>query len=348
MKKMSRFLSFLLVLILCLSVLPLSAAADGYTGWQKIDGNWYYAENGAAAIGWKKIGNTWYYFVPDWGGVMLTGWLNTDPTFFSDSEGPFTGDWYHFSESGAMDANKWVKEDYSYEGTRYVDWYYMLGSGKGASGWQKIDGVWYYFEPDAGGVMLTGGPYNLGGSWYYFKDSGALFTGWKYLDFGENDRGWVYFTSNGAVIGWKKIDGKWYYFEFYMVTGLQEIDGKYYFFNDSGSLYTGWKKIPFGNENGDTWESWIYFTSNGALDGWQKIGGKWYCFENCEMLSGGTYMFPDGKYYCFNDDGSLYTGWRQSYNGKWVYFTVNGSVTDCWKKIGGKWYQFDEYGYLIE
>lgn len=43
------------------------------------------------------------------------------------------------------------------------------------TGWQKIDGSWYYFN--ASGAMQTGW-INLGGTWYYLSGSGAMVTGW--------------------------------------------------------------------------------------------------------------------------------------------------------------------------
>ena len=341
MKKMTRLFSLLLVLILCLSVLPMGAlAASG--GWQQIEGDWYYIENGAPVNGWKKINGTWYYLVPEWGGIMLTGWLNTDPTYFNGGDGPFTGDWYHFSSSGAMEASKWVKETYTYEGSTYTDWYYMLSSGKGASGWQKIGGVWYYFDPDADDVMVSGGMRQIDGKWYYFKDSGALYTGWKELGGIDGDGNpfsfWAYFTSNGAVQdAWKKINGSWYYFEdIVMLSGglVQFGDYEYYYFKDSGAMATGWQKLT--DDSGET--VWLYFTSSGAMkmNGWQKDNGSWYYFQNGGYYAGGLYEIS-GKYYYFKDSGAMFTGWKYL-EGAWRYFGSYGMIINGEVKDGGKQY----------
>ena len=33
------------------------------TGWEKVDGNWYYmASSGKMVTGWCEIGGKWYYF----------------------------------------------------------------------------------------------------------------------------------------------------------------------------------------------------------------------------------------------------------------------------------------------
>ena len=343
MKKMTRLLSLALVLVLCLSVLPVGAAAAGYTGWQKIEGSWYYIENGGAATGWRKIGGSWYYLVPEWGGIMLTGWLNTDPNYFT-SDNAISGDWYHFNSSGVMEAGKWVSESYTYEGTTYKDWYYLLSNGKGATGWQKIGGVWYYFDPDYG-EMLVGGPYHLAdGNWYYFKDSGALYTGWKsFVDNGTTY--WAYFTSNGAVMdGWKKINGSWYYFEdgYIYTDGVYDINGSYYYFNSSGAMKTGWQKVEI---EGD-W-LWLYFTSSGAAkkDGWVKSGNYWYYFEDYGYYYGGSATIGSYEYY-FDGSGHMITGWVHFKNDAgnyvgWAYYLSSGHrVQSGSVKLSGKTYYF--------
>ena len=74
------------------------------TGWQKIDGSWYYfGAGGSMQTGWQKIGGKWYYMNES--GVMQTGWKK------------ISGRWYYFEGSGAMAANKWVGN------------YYLTGSG---------------------------------------------------------------------------------------------------------------------------------------------------------------------------------------------------------------------------
>ena len=357
MKKTTRLLSLVLVIVLCLSVLPLSAAAAS-GGWQQIEGDWYYIENGAAATGWRKINSTWYYLVPEWGGIMCTGWLNTDPTYFQE-DGTATGDWYHFSSSGAMEASKWVKDTYTYEGTTYTDWYYMLSNGKGATGWQKIGGVWYYFDPDAGDAMVSGGMREIKDKWYYFKDSGALYTGWKELGGIDGDGNpfsfWAYFTSNGAVQdAWKKINGSWYYFDdIVMLTGgPYEIDGNYYYFNDSGSMFSGWKKIiPIERPGGTIEYDWGYFTPSGALkiNGWEKAGSYWYYFEGARYYHDRG-LTLNGKNYLFDSNGHMITGWYHDHDDLyyigWQYYLSSGARVESGSlKINGKWYHFWN-GYL--
>ena len=343
MKKTTRLLSLLLVVILCLSVLPVSAAAS--SGWQKIGDDWYYVENGAAVTGWKEIGGKTYYLDPSKGGTMYVGWLE----YPSGSN-----DWYYFNSSGAMAVNQWVKETYQSD----TIWYYQGSDGKGAMGWNKIGGYWYYFDPDAEGVMVSDDfLFDDDGYVYHLGSSGRMDTNkWVALYYYDQDsnlvKGWYYFESSGrAAQGWRKLGGVWYYFNPYSggemaVKGLWDIRGRLYWFNDNGSLYTGWKKVPLYDDDGYyRGDFWLYFTSNGAAQGWKQIGGKWYFFDkydHCRMKTGGTLI--GGKEYWFNDDGSLFTGWKKVHNmyygDVWEYFTENGAVENSWKKIDGKWYYF--------
>ena len=75
------------------------------------------------------------------------------------------------------------------------------------SEWQKIDGVWYYF--DANGYMAENEWYDG----YWLGEDGALtyeYTG----DWSSDSNGWWYSDSSGwyATSSWQKIDGSWYYF----------------------------------------------------------------------------------------------------------------------------------------
>lgn len=73
------------------------------------------------------------------------------------------------------------------------------------SGWQQLNGVWYYYDAD--GVMETGWVMD-DGKWYYLDASGVMETGWV-LDNGT----WYYLDASGAMkIGWVQVNGKWYYF----------------------------------------------------------------------------------------------------------------------------------------
>lgn len=67
------------------------------TGWQKVDGAWYYLNAwGGMAKGWAKVNNTWYYLNPNGGKMVANGW------------NWINGKCYYFNASGAMAVNTTV------------------------------------------------------------------------------------------------------------------------------------------------------------------------------------------------------------------------------------------------
>ena len=76
--------------------------------------------------------------------------------------------------------------------------------------------------------------------------------------------------NNGLTVGWKKINGSWYYFKSdgSKATGWLKDGSTWYYLKLSGEMQTGWLK-----ENG----VWYYLDSSGAMKtGWYQVSGKWY------------------------------------------------------------------------
>lgn len=133
--------------------------------------------------------------------------------------------------------------------------------------------------------------------------------------------------------------------------------------NDNGSIVTNsWIKAT---DNGST--VWYYATADGSLrtDGWQKIGGYWYYFNDSGLMQTG--WVDQDNYYC-DSNGVMRTGWRQleppsdyvdNYGQRtvggsyWFYFNTNSGekfrATDGGIKvrsIDGINYGFDEFGVM--
>lgn len=93
------------------------------------------------------------------------------------------------------------------------------------SGWQEIEGNWYYFNSN--GNMKTGWE-EINGYWYYFNNDGIMQTGWQ-----ELGGTWYYFRTDGNMkVGWEEIDGKWYYFATDGVLETNKVVGDWYVNND--------------------------------------------------------------------------------------------------------------------
>ena len=170
--------------------------------WVLSGNRWWYrhADGSYTKSGWEMINDSWYYF--DEAGWMVTGWQWVGSKC------------YYLTSSGAMAADTWIGEYYVDTSGAWIPgltrdewilsgsrWWYRHADGSYTrSGWEMIDGSWYYF--DGAGWMVTGW-LNLGQAWYYLDPSGAMVSS-----------AWVgnyYLKADGkmAVSEWVE-DGKYY------------------------------------------------------------------------------------------------------------------------------------------
>lgn len=120
---------------------------------------------------------------------------------------------------------------YASEWQKTSDGWILTENGERKTGWQQLDGTWYYLNPD--GVMQTGWQ-QLDGKWYYLADDGAMQTRWIYLD-----NNWYYLRDSGEMLtGWADIDGYYYYLEDSGEMRREDLttDEAVYRFNSDGSL----------------------------------------------------------------------------------------------------------------
>lgn len=108
--------------------------------------------------------------------------------------------------------------------------------------WLLNDGKWWYKHSD--GSYTTNGWEKINGLWYYFDSQGWMVYDWK-----KDGNNWYFLgnsTDGSMKSGWVLTDGKWYYFggsnDGAMKTGWQKINEKWYFFDSSGVMQTGWIK----------------------------------------------------------------------------------------------------------
>jgi len=229
--------------------------------------------------------------------------------------------------------------------------------------WKQIGGYWYYFFED--GIMSCDDWVAVGGKLYHFDQSGHMERN-KWIKGKGKQPKWRYVGSDGVICsGWKKIDGCWYYFNELksggfrsdygeMMTGILSINSEYYYLDDSGKMRTDcWAK--------DKYDKWYYFGSDGKIaEGWKKIDGKWYLFEdysrNRNGMSTGTariWVNDCWEYWVLEDDGVLTTktGWYLSTKNSrsdWYYIKSGGKcAVSEWINSNGKWYYFDVYGRMV-
>ena len=197
------------------------------------------------------------------------------------------------------------------------------------SNWEKIAGVWYYFNQD--GIMLSNTIFND----YLLNNSGALTeSSWVKID-----NQWYYSTEDGKVTrnNWKKIAGVWYRFD---ENGIMISNAVYddYLFKSSGAIAeNSWVKIA---------DKWYYGNQEGKInrDKWAKIDGLWYRFdESGAMLSATIY-----KDYLLKTSGAMAENAWAKLEDKWYYATASGKIIrDKWEKISGSWYYFNKDGVML-
>lgn len=166
-----------------------------------------------------------------------------------------------------------------------------------------------------------------------------------------------------SVNGWKKQDGKWYYYnengEMYS-NDKYRIGDKYYLFDKNGKMIDtyGWYKseytLTFGGNKHTVYE-WNFINTDGSLQiGWRIIGDTWYYFDvTGKMISDCSY-YINGKTYVFEKSGAMVTniGWYSiKYNTdyvEWYYLKSDNTATVGWKLIGNIWYYFDMIGIMVD
>ncbi len=94
------------------------------------------------------------------------------------------------------------------------NWYYLDDKGNAVIGWKWISGKCYYFDKNGamakGAIEAESSWVKVNGKWKYWLPSGEFK---KKTWFYDKDN-WYYLDDKGnAVIGWKWISGKCYYFD---------------------------------------------------------------------------------------------------------------------------------------
>ncbi len=231
---------------------------------------------------------------------------------------------------------------------QYLDYF-----GRPITGWQTIDGKWYYFDP-ADGTMATGWT-EVEGKHYYLDSAGVRQSGWLILADG------TYYLDPGtaaAKSGWTELDGKTYYLNDRgrICTGLTEIGGKLYFLNSEGQKTSGWVE--------DNGQRYFLDADSAVTTGWAdtQAGRAW--FREDGSLGSGWTETDLGRYY-LTADGTIATGWVDTQEGRlylnqqglpaagWVdtdqgraWLDENGIAITGWQEVDGQRYYFRENGIM--
>lgn len=296
---------------------------------------------------WVAEGDDWKYQLADGSYVKNTFRMIDGNRYYFDAQGIMAKGWFY------------VGTRTSTNGATYKNWYYTSAGGKILSGWRFIDNNWYYFYLD--GRMAADAVVDNG---KFYVDSKGIYRG-KAGTWVKDAKGWWYNGIDGDRF-WSLKYGKYVN---YPSNDVVLIEGKYYGFDRNGYMVRGWHDFGWSS-NGKHVAAWYYFDKDGTgVDGWQKINGVWYYFENGYMFSDtvvdGYYVGPNGAYvkeipaanrtngaWRLNDigwwyryaDGSYPRNGRAKINGAWYCFDKNGYMKTGWVKLDGVWYYHYEAG----
>ena len=156
--------------------------------------------------------------------------------------------------------------------------------------------------------------------------------GWQ-----EENNNWRFYEHNKPVTNWKKIQGKWYYFnkDGHRLSNTT-FDG--YVFNKDGVMAeNGWNFID---------GKWYFANSSGKIsqNKWEKINDSWYYFDKDGIMLSNTTI----NSYLLTKSGAMATNGWAKIDQNWYYATSSGKISqNKWGKINGIWYYFDKTGIMF-
>ena len=211
------------------------------TGWQNINGNWYYLNEDSSSSSY---------------GALQDGWIQKQA---NDKDTKLY--WFYLEENessstyGAMWGGGWkqIGGRWYFFDNQHIGYYGALIQGK----WVKTDGKWYYVRPEVPNhpeesYMVTGlVDVPASESW---PDKTSYPSGTYYFD---NSGAWQ------AFHGWQKIGGNWYYFDSNssaMKDAFINEGSNTYYLGPDGKMLTGWQTIGsyedyFDPGDGHAWKN---------------------------------------------------------------------------------------------
>ena len=156
--------------------------------------------------------------------------------------------------------------------------------------------------------------------------------GWQ-----EENNNWRFYEHNKPVTNWKKIQGKWYYFN-KDGNRLSNTTFDGYVFNKDGVMAeNGWNFIH---------GKWYFANSSGKIsqNKWEKINDSWYYFDKDGIMLSNTTI----NSYLLTNSGAMAENKWVLIDKHWYFANSSGKISqNKWEKINGIWYYFDKTGIMF-
>lgn len=156
--------------------------------------------------------------------------------------------------------------------------------------------------------------------------------GWQ-----EENNNCRFYEHNKPVTNWKKIQGKWYYFN-KDGNRLSNTTFDGYVFNKDGVMAeNGWNFIH---------GKWYFANSSGKIsqNKWEKINDSWYYFDKDGIMLSNTTI----NSYLLTNSGAMAENKWVLIDKHWYFANSSGKISqNKWEKINGIWYYFDKTGIMF-
>ena len=156
--------------------------------------------------------------------------------------------------------------------------------------------------------------------------------GWQ-----EENNNWRFYEHNKPVTNWKKIQGKWYYFN-KDGNRLSNTTFDGYVFNKDGVMAeNGWNFID---------GKWYFANSSGKIsqNKWEKINDSWYYFDKDGIMLSNTTI----NSYLLTNSGAMAENKWVLIDKHWYFANSSGKISqNKWEKINDSWYYFDKDGIML-
>ena len=143
---------------------------------------------------------------------------------------------------------------------------------------------------------------------------------------------WRFYEANKPAQNWKKIHGKWYYFNKNGIMLDNTIFDGYILTSSGAMVDSGWGKVK---------DKWYYAKPSGKISQqkWEKVGGVWYYFDKDGIMLSNTIF----NGYLFSNSGAMAENSWVKHDGKSYYALSSGKAAQQkWEKIAGSWYYFNK------
>ncbi|MDO4488583.1 MAG: hypothetical protein Q4B67_05805 [Eubacteriales bacterium] len=242
----------------------------------------------------------------------------------NSSQTYYSSDWAEYGESFEPEENNTVYGRFSFSSSYAT---FSNFDGVRVTGWQFINGYWYYFTP-SNGRTVTGWQL-IDGSYYNFDEFFRMRTGWYAYDYN-----WYFLTSSGKMAkGWASAGP----------------NAEYYFNNDGENPVGALDIAKTHSRNPNLNPPYELVRPDqpgtsgpgpGGNPGGTTGGGGGSQQNPSSNPQAQWITNPNGTWSYKNASGRLVYGWQQI-NGRYYYFNSQAVMMTGWQYIGNRWYYLE-------